>query len=117
MSEVVTKSWRIVWHILISYQKGFAHVKHLEKPQTMPSGIVKGSQKNFTKGLLKRWNMLPLEVDMILTSMDPKDIYVLGAFINAIKIRTRKVCELTPTTVGNVERPNQSTTILDRLDI
>jgi hypothetical protein len=31
--------------------------------------------------------MLPLKVDMILTSMDPSDIYVLGAFITAIKVR------------------------------
>jgi hypothetical protein len=30
--------------------------------------------------------MLPLKVDMILTSMDPNDVYVLGASINAIKI-------------------------------
>jgi hypothetical protein len=37
--------------------------------------------------LLKRWNTLPLKVDMILTSMDPSDVYILGAFINAIKIR------------------------------
>jgi hypothetical protein len=37
--------------------------------------------------MLERWNTLPLEVDMILTSMDPSDVYVLRAFINAIKIR------------------------------
>jgi hypothetical protein len=42
---------------------------------------------NLIKGLLKGWNMLPLEVDMILTSMDPSDAYVFGAFINAIKIK------------------------------
>jgi hypothetical protein len=56
-------------------------------------------------------------VDMILTSMDPSDAYVFGAFINAIKIKMWKVRELTPTTVGNKESPDQSTTILDRLDI
>jgi hypothetical protein len=43
--------------------------------------------KNFTKGMLKRWNTLPLKVDMILTSMDRSDVYILGAFINEIKIR------------------------------
>jgi hypothetical protein len=44
-------------------------------------------RKNLTKGFLKRWKMPPLQVDMILTNMDPSDIYVLGAFIMAIKIR------------------------------
>jgi hypothetical protein len=44
-------------------------------------------KKNLTKGLLNRWNTLPLKVDMILTSTYPSDVYVLGAFINAIKIR------------------------------
>jgi hypothetical protein len=28
------------------------------------------------------------KVDVILTSMDPSDVYVLGAYINAIKIGT-----------------------------
>jgi hypothetical protein len=31
-------------------------------------------RKNLTKGLLKRWNMLPLEVNKILVSMDPSDV-------------------------------------------
>jgi hypothetical protein len=56
----------------------------------MSSGNVRGSQKKgkiLARGLLKRWNMLPLRVDMILTSMNPRDIYVLRAFINAMKIR------------------------------
>jgi hypothetical protein len=44
-------------------------------------------RKNRTKGLLKRWNTLPLKVEMILTSMDSSDVYVLRAFINAVKIR------------------------------
>jgi hypothetical protein len=43
-------------------------------------------RKNLTNGLLKRWNMLPLKVYMILTGMDPSDVCILGAFINAIKI-------------------------------
>jgi hypothetical protein len=42
--------------------------------------------KNLAKGLLKGWSMLPLKVDMILTSMNPGDAYVLGAIIIAIKI-------------------------------
>jgi hypothetical protein len=44
-------------------------------------------RKNLTTRLLTRWNTLPLKADMILISMDPKDVYVLGAFIKAIKIR------------------------------
>lgn len=44
-------------------------------------------RKNITRGLLKRWNILPLKVDMILTSMDPSDVCILGASINASKIR------------------------------
>jgi hypothetical protein len=42
-------------------------------------------RKNFTKGVLKRCNTLPLKVDMIPTSMDPSEFHVLGTFINAIK--------------------------------
>jgi hypothetical protein len=67
--------------------------------------------------LLKRWNTLPRRVDMILPSMDPNDAYVLGAFINAVKIRMYKVRELTPTTIGNGVSPDQSATVLDMLDI
>jgi hypothetical protein len=44
-------------------------------------------RQNFTKGLLKGCNRLPLKVDMILTSMDPSDVYILRLFTNAIKIR------------------------------
>jgi hypothetical protein len=44
-------------------------------------------RKGLIKGLLKTWNRLPLKVDMILASMDPSHVYVLGAFVNAIKIR------------------------------
>jgi hypothetical protein len=45
-------------------------------------------RKNLTKGLLKRWHTFPLKVNMILSSMDPSDVNILGAFINAAKIRT-----------------------------
>jgi hypothetical protein len=74
-------------------------------------------RKNLTKGLLKRWNTLPLKVDMILTRMDPSDVYELGAFVNTIKIRMHKARELTPTTIGNQESPDQSTVVLDRIAI
>jgi hypothetical protein len=45
-------------------------------------------RKNFATGLLKIWNTLPMKVDMILIDMDPSDVNILGAFINAAKIRT-----------------------------
>jgi hypothetical protein len=44
-------------------------------------------RKNLTKGLLERWNTLPLKMDMILIDMDPSDVNILRAFINAAKIR------------------------------
>jgi hypothetical protein len=44
-------------------------------------------RKNLTKGVLERWNALPLKMDMILIDMDPSDVNILGAFINAAKIR------------------------------
>jgi hypothetical protein len=65
---------------------GSAHEKHLKKPHTTSSGDVKGSQKKGeTQRIAKRWNTLPPKVD--ITSMDLNDVYVLGAFIIAIKIR------------------------------
>jgi hypothetical protein len=89
-SEVVIQPWCIVCHTIISCQIGSAHVQHLKK---FPDHVfwqcqrfTKG-RKNLTKGLLKRWNMLLLKVNMILTSTDPSDVYVLEAFINAIKKR------------------------------
>jgi hypothetical protein len=39
------------------------------------------------EGLLKRWNTLPLRLDMILSSIDPSDACVLGTSINAMKIK------------------------------
>jgi hypothetical protein len=44
-------------------------------------------RKNLTKGLLERWNTLPLKINVILIDMDPSDVNILGAFINAAKIR------------------------------
>jgi hypothetical protein len=44
-------------------------------------------RKNLTKGLLERWNALPQKMDVILIDMDPSDVNILGAFINAAKIR------------------------------
>jgi hypothetical protein len=44
-------------------------------------------RKNFAKGLLKIWHMLPLEVDMILIDMNPSDVNILGPFLNATKIK------------------------------
>jgi hypothetical protein len=70
-------------------------------------------RKDVTKGLLRRCSTLPLNVGMILTSMDPRVAYVL----DVIKIRMRKDRELTPATIGNEESPDQGTTILDRLAI
>jgi hypothetical protein len=67
---------------------GFAYEKHLKKPQTTSSGDVKGSQNKgsaFNKGLLRRWNTLPMKVD--ITCMDRNVVYILGTFTNAIKIR------------------------------
>jgi hypothetical protein len=37
--------------------------------------------------LLERWNALPLKMDVILIDMDPSDVNLLAAFINAAKIR------------------------------
>jgi hypothetical protein len=54
---------------------------------------------------------------MILTGMDPSDVCILGAFINAIKISMWKVRELKQTTIGNDESLDQSTIVLDRPDI
>jgi hypothetical protein len=59
----------------------------------------------------------PPKVDRILTSMDPNDVRVLGAFINAIKIRKYKDRQLTETTVGTGQSPDQSTTVLETLVI
>jgi hypothetical protein len=44
-------------------------------------------KEDLTKGLLERWNTLPLKMDMILIDMDPSDVNILGAFINAAKLR------------------------------
>jgi hypothetical protein len=51
------------------------------------SEVHKKKGKNLTKGFLKRCNTLLLKVNMILTSMDPSDVHVLGAFTSAIKLR------------------------------
>jgi hypothetical protein len=66
-----------------------AHVKHLKKPQTTSSGNVKDLQTKEEpyQRMLERWNTLLMEVDMIMASMHPGDVYVLRAFIDAIKIR------------------------------
>jgi hypothetical protein len=69
---------------------GPTHAEHLKKPLTTSSGNAKRftrERKNLTKGLLERWNTLPLKMDMILTDMDPSDINILAAFSNAAKIR------------------------------
>jgi hypothetical protein len=78
------------WIVLILCQIGSAHVKHLKNPPNhvfwQCQRFTKG-MKNLTKGLLESWNTLPLKVDMILSSKDPSDVYIIGAFIIAIKIR------------------------------
>jgi hypothetical protein len=33
-------------------------------------------RKNLAKGLLKRWNMLPLKVDMVVNNVNPTEVYV-----------------------------------------
>jgi hypothetical protein len=43
-------------------------------------------RKNLAKGLLRRWNMLPLKVVLIVNNMNPTEVYVLRAFIIAIKV-------------------------------
>jgi hypothetical protein len=43
-------------------------------------------RKKPTKGLLKRWDTLLLNGDMILASTDPSEVYVLGAFLIGIKV-------------------------------
>jgi hypothetical protein len=50
------------------------------------SKVRKKGKKKPTKGLLKRWNTHPLNVNMILSSMDPSDVYVLGASVNAFEV-------------------------------
>jgi hypothetical protein len=44
-------------------------------------------RKNLTKELLERGNTLRLKMDMILIDMDPSDVNILAAFINAAKTR------------------------------
>jgi hypothetical protein len=44
-------------------------------------------RRNVTKGLLERWNALPLKMDVILIDTDPSDVNILATFSNAAKIR------------------------------
>jgi hypothetical protein len=74
-------------------------------------------RKNLTEVLIKRYNRLPLKVDMILTSMDSSDVYVLRAFVTTLKIKITKVPELTPTTVGNEESLKESIRVLHKIDM
>jgi hypothetical protein len=96
---------------------GPAHAEHLKRPQTTSSGNAKRftrERKNLTKGLLERWNMLPLKMDMILIDTDPSDVNILATFSNAAKIRIYRVRELTPTIVGGRESPDRDAAVLGR---